>query len=118
MAYTDDVVILMESAVGILSSWATNCDLGINSNKTDLVLFSLLFSLKYKIEIFWLPRLGDWELPLSSEVKYLGVVMNSNLHWKRNTEERMKKKCRNSIGKSWSFPPRTIRWIYLAIVRP
>ena len=50
VAYADDVVILIggkflsalgeltESALGILSSWATNCGLGLNPNKTDFVL--------------------------------------------------------------------------------
>ena len=57
MAYVDGMVILvggnvfsmlgelMESALGILSCWATNCGLGINSNKTDLFLYSR----RYKI---------------------------------------------------------------------
>ena len=47
VTYADDVVILvggkflstlgelMESALGILSSWATNSGLGLNSDKTD-----------------------------------------------------------------------------------
>ena len=36
----------MESALGILSSWPTNCGLGININKIDPILFSR----RYKIE--------------------------------------------------------------------
>ena len=26
--------------------------------------------------------------------------------------------CRNAIDMSWGFPPKAIRWIYLAIVKP
>ena len=56
----------MESALGILSSCVTNCGLDLNPNKIDLVLFSR----SYKIDTFR-------ELPLFSEVKYLGVVLDS-----------------------------------------
>ena len=66
----------MESALGILFPWATNCDLSLNAIKTALILFSR----RYKIETFRLPRLGVRGLPLSSEVKYLGVVLDSKLN--------------------------------------
>ena len=67
---------VMESALGTLSSWATNCSLGINSNKADLV------------ETVRLPKLGDRELPLSSEVKYLGVVLDSKLEKKHQRKNK------------------------------
>ena len=56
--YVDDAVILvcgrssstlweeMEYALGILSSWATNCDLGINSNTIDFVCSRVSTKLK------------------------------------------------------------------------
>ena len=59
---------------------------------------------------------GIWEVPLSSEVKYLGVALDSMLNWKRKTEERMEKGL-NTLYKSWALPTRVIRWIYLPIVR-
>ena len=75
VAYANDVVILvggkflstlgelMESSLGLLSSWATNYGLNINPNKTHVGLFSRW----YKIETFRLPGLDDRELLLSSE---------------------------------------------------
>ena len=44
-----------------------------------------------KLKPFRLPRLGGREIPLSSEVKSLSVVLDSKLNWKQKTEERMKK---------------------------
>ena len=49
-----------------------------------------------------------------------GVVLDSKLNGKINTEERMKTinalyQCEKSVGKSWGLPPSAIR-IYLAIV--
>ena len=79
MASADDVVILvgskflstlwelMEPVLEILSSWATNCGLTLNPNKTD---FDLL-PCRYNIETFRLQWLCGRELLLSSEVKYL-----------------------------------------------
>ena len=55
----------MEFALEILSSWATNCNIDINPNKTHLVLFSHM----YKIETFSLTSLAAKELPLTSDVK-------------------------------------------------
>ena len=77
------LVELMESALEILSSWTTNCGLGSNPNKTDLILFSR----RYKNETFRLPSLGGREVLLSSEVKYLDFVLDNQLNWKQNNEE-------------------------------
>ena len=80
---------VMEAEPGTLSFSATSIYIYkyTNSNKTDLVLFSR----KYKIKTFRLLRLDGIELSLFSEIEYLGVVLDSKLNWKRNTEKRMKK---------------------------
>ena len=61
---------LTESALGTLLSWAANYGLFINPNKIDLVLFSKFITFRWS-------RLGGRDLPLSSEVKDLGVVLDS-----------------------------------------
>ena len=70
VAYTDDVVILItgkflstisdvkQYELNVLSSWATSKSLGVNPEKTDLVLFTR----RYKIEQFRLPVLGELNL--------------------------------------------------------
>lgn len=132
VAYADDLVImtagkslstiseLMQTALSSLSNWARGCGLGVNPLKTELVLFTR----RYKIGEFRRPRLDGIELSLSSEAKYLGVILDQKLNWKRNSEERMKKglnalyACRNSIGKSWGLSPKVVHWLYVTIVRP
>ena len=60
---------------------------------------------------------------MSCEVKYLVVILDSKLNWKRNTEERMKKGLNtlyqrmNAIAKNWGLPSNAIRWIYLMNTR-
>ena len=132
VAYADDVVILitgkflstisdvMQFELNELSSWATSKGLGVNPEKTELVLFTR----RYKIEQFRLPVLGGIELKLANEAKYLGVFLDSKLSWKRNTQERLKRglnayyTCRNSIGKNWGLKPMVVNWIYTSVVRP
>ncbi|KAM8703173.1 hypothetical protein ACLKA7_007882 [Drosophila subpalustris] len=59
--------------------------------------------------------LGGTQLKLSKEAKYLGVMLDSNLSWKSNSEERIKKAiqafyiCKKT---------RIIRWFYTAVVKP
>ena len=45
-------------------------------SKTDFVLFSR----GYIIKTFKLPRLNDREFPLSSGVKYLGIILDNKLN--------------------------------------
>ena len=77
----------MLSALGMLFSWNMNCDQRLNPNKTNLVLFSR----RYQIETFRLPSLDGRKVPLSCEVKYLGIALDSKLNWKQDTEIRMMK---------------------------
>ena len=132
IAYADDVVImitgkflstisdLMQTALLTMAKWATHNGLGVNPSKTDLIPFTR----KYKIPSFKLPKMDGTELTLSTEAKYLGVILDSKLSWKRNTEERMKKAlsafytCKRLFGKTWGSPPHIIYWMYKAIVRP
>lgn len=96
MAYADDVVILssgkfietvserMQIAIRILEKWVKGCDLSVNPTKTEVVLFTR----RRRIPEYRLPILGGSRLILTGEVKYLGVILDSKLTWKRNIEER------------------------------
>jgi len=75
VAYADDVVILlqgkfpqtlcnlMETALSTLSRWTAVCGLGVNPEKTELVLFTR----KYKIPNLILPKLHQTRLTLSKQ---------------------------------------------------
>ena len=77
----------METALKELTRWVEENGLGVNPNKTELVLFTR----KYKVPDFKLPKMDGRTLALSKETKYLGIILDSKLSWKRNVEERMKK---------------------------
>lgn len=132
VAYADDVAILipgkylstiselMESAIAEISEWAKQNGLGVNPAKTELVLFTR----KTKIPSFPLPKLDGVALNLSTEAKYLGVVLDSKLTWRRNTEERTKKglaayfTCKRTFGKRWGLSPYIVHGMYITIIRP
>lgn len=131
-AYADDAVIttkgkdlntlseLIENAMSVICDWAKENGLGINPEKTELVLFTR----KYKIETFRLPMIGDTQLKLSDRAKFLGIILDSKLNWKLNVDERIKKAynalyaCNKVIGKKWGLRPDMIYWIYQTVVIP
>lgn len=58
----------------------------MNPRKTELFLFIR----KYKTDDFMDLSLGSVELRLSTEVVYIGVILDQKLDCKRNIEERVK----------------------------
>lgn len=75
--------IVMFSALDLLSNFGVE----INSIKKDLILFTT----KTKIPKFKLPRLKDYEIPLTRSTKYLGIIIDSKLSWKISIEQRVQK---------------------------
>jgi len=132
VAYADDVVILlqgkfpqtlcnlMETALSTLSRWTAVCGLGVNPEKTELVLFTR----KYKIPNLILPKLHQTRLNLSNQAMYLGVFLDKKLLWTDNILDRTRKAvialfaCKKAIGRKWGFSPMIVHWLYTAIVRP
>lgn len=132
VAYADDVAVLvtgkdlqtisdlMKAYLREITEWAEENGLGVNPEKTVLVLFTR----RYKIPSFRPPKVRGQTLTLSQEAKYLGVILDAKLSWKRNVEERMKKGvnafyiCRKMFGRKWGLQPKLIHWLYTAVVRP
>jgi ribonuclease HI/retron-type reverse transcriptase len=130
--YADDVVILVKgrhlntlsdllnNAFSKTEKWCKAKGLSVNPDKTKLILFSN----RRNPKITRGPVLLKRTLPLSNEVKYLGVIFDCKLNWNRNVEERMKKsnnilwQCRRAIAPKWGLGPKQTSWIYTAIVRP
>lgn len=132
VAYADDVVLmsrgkfldtlsdLLTNGLNCLKRWADDRGLGVNSTKTELVLFTN----RHKIPDFKKPILGRQELSLSDEAKYLGIILDRKLNWNKNMEERRKKAfnalyiCKKFMGRSWGTSPKISHWLYTSVVRP
>ncbi|KNC31296.1 hypothetical protein FF38_14428 [Lucilia cuprina] len=119
VAYADEVAVAvtgmhletlsqrLEETLKIISSWSVTCGLSVNPGKTELVLFTN----KYKIPQFPLPRLNGEVLTLSVSAKYLGVIFDRKLSWSLNIISRSSKAiralyvCRKAIGLHWGINP-------------
>ena len=92
----------------------------MNASKTELVLFTR----RYKIPDYELPKLDGITLTTKDEAKYLGVILDSKLYWGPNIEARRKKAliawytCNKCFSRKWGLKPYIVKWIYTAVVRP
>ena len=118
--YLDTVSSIMEATLRKIKQWADRVGLGVNPEKTDLVLFTR----KTRLGPWTTPRLGGTNLVLKYHTKYLGVILDSKLTWKLNVEERVRKAtnalyaCKGMLGKTWGLSPNLTHWVYTAVTRP
>ncbi|XP_055714730.1 uncharacterized protein LOC129808847 [Phlebotomus papatasi] len=130
--YADDVCIvirgkflstlcdLMQRALSIVEGWCCTRGLKVNPEKTALIAFTK----KYKLEGYRAPKFFGKELTLQKEIKYLGILLDQRLTWKKHLEDRITSatrsffSCRRLLGRSWGLSPKITLWMYQAIVRP
>ena len=102
-----------------LTEWGKTCGLKFNPEKSVAVIFSR----RRKIPPFSL-RIDGGEIEYKTEVKYLGVTLDSKLHWNKHVEEKITKtkrylsKVASMTRKNWGPKPKLMRWAYIGIVRP
>jgi len=99
VAYADYVVILLQgkfpqtlcnlmwTALSTISRWTAVCGMGVNPEKTELVLFTR----NYKIPNLILQKLHQTRPTLSNQAKYLGVILDKKLLWTDNILDRTRK---------------------------
>jgi hypothetical protein len=71
---------LMQWALSTAETWYNKVGLSVNPDKTGLVAFTR----KRKLQGFFEPWLFGVKLRLSGSVKYLGVILDSQLTWREN----------------------------------
>jgi len=70
-----------------ICEWAEGVGLDINADKTDLILFTK----RYNVPQWIPPKINEVRLTPRTRVRYLGTVLDSNLTWRANVEEGVKK---------------------------
>lgn len=131
-AYADDFVILvkgkyeevlpdlMERALQKVRQWCGSKSLGVNPDKTEIVLFTRKYKSRVKKKISFYGKI----IPYATGVKYLGVYLDKKLNWGQHLRLQGRKvlnifmQCRSAIGTGWGLEPRHALWIYEAILIP
>jgi hypothetical protein len=57
-------------------------------------------------------------IQLSSEFKYLGLMLDKGLTWKKPLDRIINKASRGTFWRIWGLRPKVMYWIYTVIVRP
>jgi hypothetical protein len=111
---------LMQWALDFVEEWCDGHGLTVNPDKTELVAFTR----RRKLPGFFEPRLYGTTLRLSVSAKYLGVILEARLAWKKQVEARVRKArhmmgaCRRVCGRRWGLRPRVVSWLFTSVVRP
>ena len=102
-----------------LVEWGKTCGLTFNPEKS----VAIIFTRRRKQPPFNL-KIDGKEIPFQQEVKYLGVTLDSKLHWNSHINDKVSKakkflaQVANITQRNWGPKPRLMRWAYLGIVRP
>ncbi|XP_057332064.1 uncharacterized protein LOC130671935 [Microplitis mediator] len=131
VGYVDDVALMirgsssveirwrMQRALDLVQNWCTDRFLKVNSNKTEMVLFTK--KRKHKLNA---PSIFDTELKFLTEIRYLGVTLDNKLTWRSHIGKQAQKAtatfwaCRRIFGTTWGLKPKLVKWIYMAILIP
>ena len=102
-----------------LSAWGKTCGLKFNPDKSVAVVFTR----RRKIPPFNL-KIDGKDIEYKKEVKYLGITLDSKLHWTKHIEDKIAKTkrflhCIAQITRNnWGPKPKLMRWAYTGMVRP
>jgi hypothetical protein len=107
-------------ALCTVEAWCGELGLSVNPDKTGLVAFMR----RRKLPGFFEPRLFGRTLQYSMSVKYLGVILDSQLTWRKHMDVKVRKAqnllwaCRRACGEAWGPRPRVVRWLYVSVIWP
>lgn len=111
---------VIQTALNITEIWCNSVGLSVNPEKMEVIEFT--GATKYP-EDSGLTYMGA-SLPLKQSVKYLGITINRKLKWRQHVFSKINLAKRNlimlnrAVGSTWGLTPKTMKWIYEAIVVP
>ena len=130
-AFADDIMSLAEgddldviwqrtqTTIKTIENWCQSKGLNISALKTKIVMFT--WNRKWSLRPI---EVCGETIELSTEVKLLGITLDSKLTFNTHIDNITKKcigilfQCKRAIGPTWGLSPKVCHWIYTAIIRP
>lgn len=131
-AFADDLAILLggidiptirakcQRYLVAINRWCTSIGVKLSTLKSQAIMFTH----KRKWFLDKPLRVNNSVIPLVTEVRYLGVVLDSKLSWRTHIEKASVKAksalfaLSSSCKKTWGLAPTYVRWIYCQVVLP
>ena len=110
----------IRKSLNSIDEWCKEDGLRIIASETHSVMFTWKRKLNFSLPL----KIDNDIVEVESSTKFLGVVLDSKLAWNEHISNQCKKakgilmQCRKSVGRTWGFTPKTMKWIYTAGVRP
>ena len=111
---------IVQQQLNTINTWCKSKELSLSVLKTKVIIFSR----KYKIKLNRPLMLNNHELPISKEVKYLGITLDNRLNWNKHVElkcsaaTKLLFACKDNVGKTWGLSPVVTSFIYKQIILP
>jgi hypothetical protein len=131
LGYADDITILihrkfpntvselLQKALSMVQQWCDRTQLSINPQKMVIVPITQKRDVRGLRE----PTFSGQTLQLTTEVRYLGLILDNGLTWKAQLKNVMNKAykafwtCKGKFGKTWGLKPRVVHWIFTMVIR-
>lgn len=130
--YADDIVLMVQGkycnvvadmmnvGLRLVNRWCEREGLSVNPLKTVIVPFTR----KRNLESLSRLKLGNTQLGISTEVKYLGITLDHKLSWNSHLDNVLHKAkwalmmSRRFASMNWGIKPHIALLLYEAVVRP
>ena len=110
---------VLQRILDALVEWGRTCGLRFNPDNTIVVHFS-----RKQFQLVPHLRVDQEYVPFSKEALYLGIILDSKLHWSNHIKSKVKKGKRYLLKMAgisraiWGPKPNLSSWVYRCVVRP
>ena len=110
---------IMQQCLSRLQVWANINSLSFSPHKTEVIMFT-----RKRKWVNPVLTLNGIQLRVTTEVKYLGVILDQKLSWIPHCQYITKRailalgQCRRIVGSTWGLKPAQMYWLYTTVIRP
>ena len=111
---------ITQKSLQSINGWCKENGLKLSSLKSHSVMFTWRRKWSFSKPL----RVDGNDIEMKESTKLLGITLDNKLSWNEHIIKQCKKakgilmQCRRAVGPTWGFTPKTMKWIYTAVVRP